>query len=83
MLYTTEEVDCFVGTCNMCNAYKKELEKYKRKYKMAKSGLTKEEKTMLIELICNEQIINMIAKNEYKTEKYNMLEELKAKIKVI
>lgn len=69
--------------CSKCDTYKKEAEKYKRKYEIAKSGLTKEERNMIIELICNEQTIHMIAKNEYDTEKYNMLEELKVKIRTV
>lgn len=48
-----------------------------------KTNLTKEEKDILIELICNEQTIHMIAKNKYETEKYNILEELKAKLRKI
>ena len=43
--------------------------------------LTKEEKNILLELICNEQLKHLMPKDEYKTEKYNMLEELKVKIK--
>lgn len=69
--------------CYTCNKYKKEYEKYKRKYEAAKSGLTKEERNAIIELICNEQIKNMLVKNEYTSEKYNMLEKLKVKIKII
>lgn len=64
-------------------SYKKDLEKYKRKYKIAKSGLTKEERNTLIELICNEQIKHCIPNNEHESEKYNMLEELKAKIRIM
>ena len=45
--------------------------------------LTKEEKDILIELICNEQTMHMITKDKYETEKYNILEELKAKIRTI
>lgn len=70
-------------TCNKCESYKKELEKYKRKYELAKSGLTKKEKDILLELIGNEQIKHLLVKNEYKTRKYNLLEELKIKIKTI
>lgn len=42
----------------------------------------KEEKKMLIELICNEQT-HMIVKdhNKYDSQKYKKLEELKVKIK--
>lgn len=50
--------------CNRCdkvNNYKKKCEKYKAKYKIAKSGLLDEERETIIELICNEQIKHMIA----------------------
>lgn len=70
-------------SCNKCDSYKKESEKYKRKYEIAKSGLTKEERDILIELICNEQTIHMIAKGKYETEKYNSLERLKVKIRIV
>lgn len=43
---------------------------------------TKEEKKMLLELICNEQIHMIIKDHEkYGTDKYKKLEELKLKIK--
>lgn len=44
--------------------------------------LSKEEKKLLIELICNEQT-HMIIKNhtKYESEKYKSLESLKIKIK--
>lgn len=44
--------------------------------------LTKEEKKILLELICNEQV-HMIIKNhmKYNSDKYKKLEELKLKIK--
>lgn len=45
--------------------------------------LTREEKDILIELICNEQTIHMIAKDKYDTKKYNILEELKAKLRKV
>lgn len=45
--------------------------------------LTKEDKDILIELICNEQLKHHITKNEYESDKYSMLEELKAKIRTI
>ena len=43
---------------------------------------TKEEKKLLLELICNEQI-HMIIKDHtrYESDKYMKLEELKVKIK--
>ena len=49
-----------------------------------KINLTKEEKKMLIELICNEQT-HMIIKDhtKYESDKYKKLEELKVKIKDI
>lgn len=70
-------------SCSKCDTYKKEVEKYKRKYELAQSGLTKEERNILIELICNEQIKYIIPNNEHLTERYNLLEELKIKIKNI
>lgn len=47
-----------------------------------KSFLSKDDKKMLLELICNEQI-HMIVKdnNKYTSDKYRALEELKIKIK--
>ena len=44
--------------------------------------INKEEKKLLMELICNEQI-HMIIKNHtrYDSDKYKKLEELKIKIK--
>ena len=42
---------------------------------------TSEEKQMLIELICNEQVKHMIANDKYESKRYNELERLKAKIK--
>ena len=49
-----------------------------------KINLTKEEKKMLIELICNEQT-HMIVKDhtKYESDKYKKLEKLKVKIKDI
>lgn len=67
--------------CNKCDSYRKELEQYKRKYEIAKSGLTKEERNILINLISNEQIKHLIAKDKYDTDEYKHLEELKAKIR--
>lgn len=69
--------------CKKCEKYKKELEKYKVKYEIAKSGLTKEERNIIIELICQEQLLHMIPKDKYETEKYNLLESLKSKIKTV
>ena len=44
--------------------------------------MNKEEKKLLLELICNEQI-HMIIKyhSKYESDKYQKLEELKVKIK--
>lgn len=44
--------------------------------------MTKEEKEIIIKLICNEQT-HMIVKDsmKYKSDKYKKLEELKVKIK--
>jgi hypothetical protein len=43
--------------------------------------LSKEEKNILLELITNEQLKHLIPKDEYRTERYNKLEELKSKIR--
>ena len=69
--------------CNKCEFYKEESEKYKAKYEMAKSGLTKEERDILIGLICNEQIMHLIPKREYHSDAYDILEKLKIKIRTI
>lgn len=69
--------------CNKCDTYKKEAEKYKRKYEIAKSGFKKEERDILIELICNEQLLHIIPNNNHETQRYGMLEELKAKIRTV
>ena len=69
--------------CNKCDTYKKEAKRYKRKYEIAKSGLTKEERDALIELICNEQIKHLIVNKQYATERYGLLEKLKVKIHFI
>mgnify|MGYP003555553837 CR=1 FL=1 len=51
----------------------------RKHYKMI---LNKEEKKLLLELICNEQV-HMIIKDhtKYESDKYKKLEELKVKIK--
>lgn len=46
-----------------------------------KDKLTKEEKDILIELLINEQLKHMIPNNEYESDRYKHLEELKTKIK--
>lgn len=48
---------------------------------MSELKFTKEEKDILLELICNEQVLHMVAKDKYETDKYISLEMLKAKIK--
>lgn len=70
-------------SCNKCDTYKKEAEKYKNKYEIAKSGLSSEERLTLIELIQNEQIKYLIAKGEYDSDRYKALEELKMKIRIM
>ena len=70
-------------SCSKCDTYKKEADKYKRKYEVAKSGLTKEERNMILELICNEQLKHLIANNKFESDRYNSLEKLKAKIKTV
>lgn len=69
--------------CNKCNTYKKQFEKYKRKYEIAKSGLTKEEKEILIGLLAHEQLKHLIPKGRHDTEEYKLLENLKIKLKNI
>ena len=85
-----------LSNCKNC-AIKTELEEYKRKYELAKSGLTNEERRIIVELICNEQIMNIVPNyiipdevpddkredKEHKLKKYDILEKLKAKIKVV
>lgn len=83
MLHATYKTNCPIRHCNKCDSYKKELEKYKRKYEIAKSGLTKEERITLIGLIENEQIKYMIANDKYDTDEYILLEQLKAKIRTV
>ena len=76
-------------SCNKCDSYRKKAEKYKDKYEIAKSGLTEDERDILIELICNEQLKYCIPQRhhipsmEREYKRYNMLEELKAKIRVV
>ena len=48
---------------------------------MSKQLFTVEEKNILLELICNEQVLHMVAKDKYETDKYLQLEELKMKIR--
>lgn len=43
--------------------------------------LAKEEKDILIGLICNEQIVHLIARDKYESDTYVVLENLKAKIR--
>ena len=78
-----DKTNCSARCCNRCKIYKKKYEKYKAKYKIAKSGLSDEERETIIELICNEQIKHMITKNQYESDKYNALEQLKAKIRIV
>ncbi len=42
---------------------------------------TQEEKTILLELLINEQIKHLIPNDEYESERYSKLEELKVKIR--
>lgn len=70
-------------TCKNCDTYKTELEEYKRKYELAKSGLTNEERSILIEFICHEQLNHTIPTEGYESEKYNLLEQLKIKIRSV
>lgn len=70
-------------SCSKCDTYKKEVEKYKYKYEIAKSNLTDSERSILIELICDKQLMHIIRQDGYETETYKSLEELKAKIRII
>lgn len=81
-------------TCKNCDTYKAELEKYKNKYELAKSGLTDEEREIIIELICNEQTMNIVPnyiipdevpddKKEAKERELKKLEQLKIKIRSV
>lgn len=83
MPHMMDETSCPMRHCNNCDKYRKEAEKYKNKYEVAKSGLTKEERTTLLELICNEQIKHLVARAEYESDRYKQLEELKAKIRIV
>lgn len=83
MPHMVDGTSCPMRHCNKCDKYRKELDKYKSKYEIAKSGLTKEERDILIELICNEQIKHILPNNKHESIRYNMLEQLKAKIRVI
>lgn len=67
----------------MCDTYKKEAEKYKKLYEQAKSGLSDDERNILIELICNEQLLHILPKDGYVSDTYNQLEQLKAKIRTV
>lgn len=42
---------------------------------------TKDEKTILLQLICNEQIKHHVVKDKYNTDEYVFLEQLKSKIR--
>lgn len=84
-------------TCKNCDTYKAELEKYKKKYEMAKSGLTDEERKIIVELICNEQVMNIVPNyiipdevpddkkddKERELKRYDTLEQLKIKIRTV
>lgn len=83
MSHMVDETSCPMRSCNLCDKYRKESEKYQRKYEIAKSGLTKEERYLLIELISNEQLKHMIANDKYDTDKYISLEQLKAKVRIV
>ena len=45
--------------------------------------LTKEEKNIIINMICAEQLKCMIVKEKYNSEEYKNLEKLKIKIKTV
>ena len=82
-----------LSNCKNCDI-KTELEKYKNKYELAKSGLTDEERRIIIELICNEQTMNIVPnyiipdeipndKKEAKERELKKLEQLKIKIRSV
>ena len=82
-----------LSNCKNC-AIKTELEEYKRKYELTKSGLTNEEREIIIELICNEQTMNIVPnyilsdevpddKKEAKERELKKLEQLKIKIRSV
>ena len=48
---------------------------------MSKQKFTKEEKTILLELMENEQVKYLIPNDKYDTDRYLQLEELKMKIR--
>lgn len=76
----------FEDYCEDCKEKKKlekELNEYKYKYQVAKTGLTEEERNTLIELICHEQLKYLIPNGKHETNKYIMLEALKSKIRII
>lgn len=51
-------------------------------YDIESTSINKEEKKILLEIICNEQAHMIIKDNtKYESEKYKKLEELKVKIK--
>ena len=70
-------------TCSRCDTYKKELEKYKKQYEQAKSGLTEDERNIIIELITNEQLLHLLPRMGYESDTYITLEQLKAKIRTV
>ncbi len=72
-----------LNSCKNCDIYKAELDKYKKKYEIAKSGLTNEERNILIEFICHEQLNHTIPIEGYESEKYSQLEQLKIKIRTV
>lgn len=69
--------------CSKCDTYKKESEKYKRLYEQAKSGLSDDERNILIELITNEQLLHLLPRMGYESDIYKFLEQLKAKIRTV
>ena len=71
MPHMVDKTSCPMRYCNKCDKYRKQSEEYKRKYEIAKSGLTTEERDALIELLANEQIKYLIPNNKYQSDKYN------------
>lgn len=72
-----------IRSCKSCDYFRNEAKKYKEKYNVAKTGLSKEERDMLIELICQEQIKHIIPNNKHESNTYIAFEKLKAKIRIV
>ena len=83
MPHMTDKTSCPIRGCNKCDFNRKDAEKYKKQCEIAKSGLSDDERFLLLELVTNEQIKHMIPNDKYDTAKYTLLEQLKYKIKIM